>query len=78
MQVPTSEKFVYSLFQLPSTFAQDSEYDQKLFQDTYIATVKTHKKWIRQNAHLASHLCLPTNYGLTSGELAMIHYRTKK
>lgn len=74
MQFPSPDKFVYSLFQLPSTFAKDNDYDQQLFHKTAIAIVRIHKKWLRQNPN-APHSCLCTSYGLTSGELAILYYR---
>ena len=74
MKRPTPDKFLYSLSQLPSTFAQDSKQDAHFFVKKYISVVRRHKRWLRHIAN-THHLFPCTNYGLTSGELAILQFR---
>ena len=73
MQRPTSEKFVYDLSQLPSTFAVDAKHDIEKFNLRYLSIVRMHKNWLQTEE--TSYLFPCTNYPLTSGELAMLHFR---
>ncbi len=74
MKRPTPDKFRYSLSQLPSTFAQDSKQDTRIFLKKCISLVRRHKRWLRhtENTH---HLFPCTYYALTSGELAILQLR---
>jgi hypothetical protein len=74
MRRPTADKFVYNLTSLPSTFAQDSKQDIKIFHQKYISLVRRHKRWLRRETD-PHHLSPCTNYPITSGELAIIQLR---